>query len=50
MAFRILNAYRDGDLKAHGETTKGAALIETIQAAASLVGHELAPEFREMRS
>ncbi len=36
LAFRILNAYRDGDKKAHGETTKGAALIETIQAAAKL--------------
>jgi CO/xanthine dehydrogenase Mo-binding subunit len=36
LAFRILNAYRDGDPKAHGETTKGAALVETIQAAAKL--------------
>ena len=29
MEFRILNAYRDGDMKAHGETTHGAALVET---------------------
>ncbi|MEX2318700.1 MAG: molybdopterin cofactor-binding domain-containing protein, partial [Bauldia sp.] len=36
MEFRILNAYRDGDMKAHGETTKGAALVETIRAAAKL--------------
>ena len=36
MEFRIVNAYRDGDMKAHGEATKGAALVETIQAAATL--------------
>jgi CO/xanthine dehydrogenase Mo-binding subunit len=34
--FRIRNAYRDGDMKAHGETTHGAALVETMQAAAKL--------------
>jgi CO/xanthine dehydrogenase Mo-binding subunit len=34
--FRILNAYRDGDMKAHGEATHGAALIETMQAACDL--------------
>ena len=36
LEFRILNAYRDGDMKAHGETTHGAALIETMQAASKL--------------
>lgn len=41
LAFRILNAYRDGDPKAHGETTKGAALIETMQTAAKLAGWPL---------
>jgi CO/xanthine dehydrogenase Mo-binding subunit len=41
IAFRILNAYRDGDPKAHGETTHGAALIETMQAAAELAGWPL---------
>jgi CO/xanthine dehydrogenase Mo-binding subunit len=41
MEFRILNAYRDGDMKAHGETTKGAALVETIQAAAKFTGWKL---------
>ncbi len=34
--FRILNAYRDGDMKAHGQETHGAALVETMQAAATL--------------
>jgi CO/xanthine dehydrogenase Mo-binding subunit len=41
MEFRIRNAYRDGDMKAHGETVKGAALVETIQAAADLAGWPL---------
>jgi CO/xanthine dehydrogenase Mo-binding subunit len=41
MEFRIRNAYRDGDMKAHGEATKGAALVETIQAAAKLAGWPL---------
>ena len=41
MEFRILNAYRDGDMKAHGKETSGAALVETIQAAAQLAGWKL---------
>jgi CO/xanthine dehydrogenase Mo-binding subunit len=36
MEFRILNAYRDGDMKAHGEVAHGTALVETIQAASKL--------------
>jgi len=36
MEFRIRNAYRDGDMKAHGKTTSGAALVEVVQAAAAL--------------
>ena len=36
MEFRILNAYRDGDMKAHGEIAHGTALVETVQAAAKL--------------
>ena len=38
LEFRILNAYRDGDMKAHGEHAHGAALIETMQAASKLAG------------
>jgi CO/xanthine dehydrogenase Mo-binding subunit len=38
---RMINAYRDGDLKAHGKATEGAALIETMQAAAGLAGWPL---------
>jgi len=44
IAFRIRNAYRDGDMKAHGELTKGAALVETMQAAAQLAGWPLSAE------
>ncbi len=40
---RMKNAYRDGDMKAHGETTHGAALVETMQAAAKLAGWPLSP-------
>jgi CO/xanthine dehydrogenase Mo-binding subunit len=50
IAFRIRNAYRDGDPKAHGETTKGAALIETMQAAAELAGWPLSDEAKTQSS
>ena len=39
--FRMINAYRDGDMKAHGKATDGAALVETMQAAADLAGWRL---------
>jgi CO/xanthine dehydrogenase Mo-binding subunit len=48
--FRIRNAYRDGDMKAHGEKTKGAALIETMQAASTLAGWPLSDEARRASS
>jgi CO/xanthine dehydrogenase Mo-binding subunit len=41
MELRILNAYRDGDMKAHGKETSGAALVEVVQAAAKLAGWPL---------
>jgi CO/xanthine dehydrogenase Mo-binding subunit len=41
MEFRILNAYRDGDMKAHGKATDGAALVEVVQAAAKLANWPL---------
>ena len=34
MEFRFLNAYRDGDMKAHRREAKNAALIECVQVAA----------------
>jgi CO/xanthine dehydrogenase Mo-binding subunit len=48
--FRIRNAYRDGDMKAHGEKTKGAALIETMQAASTLAGWPLSDEAKRASS
>ena len=38
--FRFVNAYRDGDIKAHRQATEGAALIEVMQEA--LPGRKLA--------
>ena len=34
MEFRILNAYRDGDMKAHRRVAHNTALIECVQVAA----------------
>jgi CO/xanthine dehydrogenase Mo-binding subunit len=47
---RSRNAYRNGDERPYRKTVEDATLIETIQAAADLVGHSLAPELRELRS
>ena len=41
LQLRLKNAYRDGDMKAHRKIAEGTALIEVIQKAAELVGHEL---------
>jgi CO/xanthine dehydrogenase Mo-binding subunit len=50
LELRLKNAYRDGDVKAHRKVASGTALIEVIQRAADLVGHELAPEYRRLSS
>jgi CO/xanthine dehydrogenase Mo-binding subunit len=50
LQLRLLNAYRDGDMKAHRKRAEGTALIEVIQRAAELVGHELPDEYRRMSS
>jgi CO/xanthine dehydrogenase Mo-binding subunit len=47
---RFINAYRDGDIKPHRKVVEDATLIETMQAAARLVGHELPPELLAMSS
>ena len=47
---RFINAYHDGDVKPHRKPVEDATLIETMQAAAALVGHELSPELRAMTS
>ncbi len=48
--FRLINAYRDGDVKAHRKVAEGTALIEVIQRAAELVGHELPASLRALSS
>jgi CO/xanthine dehydrogenase Mo-binding subunit len=50
LRLRLINAYRDGDMKAHRKRVEGAALVEVIQKAAELVGHELSPGLVEMSS
>jgi CO/xanthine dehydrogenase Mo-binding subunit len=49
-ALRLRNAYRDGDERPYRKIVEDATLIETIQAAARLVGHELAPELEALHS
>jgi CO/xanthine dehydrogenase Mo-binding subunit len=48
--FRILNAYRDGDMKAHRREAKNCALIECAQVAAERANWPLRDEFRKMSS
>ncbi len=50
LELRLKNAYRDGDLKAHRKLTEGAALVEVIQRAADLSGHELGERYHKMSS
>jgi CO/xanthine dehydrogenase Mo-binding subunit len=50
LQLRLKNAYRDGDMKAHRKIAEGTALIEVIQKAADLVGHELPEEYKAMSS
>ena len=43
---RILNAYRDGDMKAHRRVAKNCALIECAQVVAEKAGITVSPEMR----
>jgi len=47
---RLINAYRDGDTKAHRKTVEGAALIEVVQEAARITGRGLPRRFQAMSS
>ena len=47
---RFLNAYRNGDTKPYGKVAQDATLIETMQAAAKMVGHELPEHLLAMSS
>jgi CO/xanthine dehydrogenase Mo-binding subunit len=50
MEFRILNAYRDGDMKAHRREAKNTALIECVQVAAEKANWPIREEFKRMSS
>jgi CO/xanthine dehydrogenase Mo-binding subunit len=50
MEFRILNAYRDGDMKAHRREAKNTALIECVQVAAEKARWPLREEFKRASS
>lgn len=50
LEFRFINAYRDGDMKAHRQPTEGAALIECMQEAARASNWPVAEKFFAMSS
>lgn len=47
---RLLNAYRDGDMKAHRRIAKNCALIECCQVVAEKAGVKLAPHLAALAS
>lgn len=49
-SIRFINAYKDGDMKPHRKVVEDATLIEVMQAAAEMVGHELPEEYKQMSS
>jgi len=50
LEYRILNAYRDGDMKAHRREAKNTALIECVQVAAEKAKWPIREEFKRMSS
>ncbi|MEM7693871.1 MAG: molybdopterin cofactor-binding domain-containing protein [Pseudomonadota bacterium] len=50
IALRLINAYRDGDMKAHRRTAKNCALVECVQVAAEKAGVRLAPHLAALAS
>jgi CO/xanthine dehydrogenase Mo-binding subunit len=50
MEFRLINAYRDGDMKAHRREAKNTALIECVQVAAEKAKWPMRDEFKRMSS
>jgi CO/xanthine dehydrogenase Mo-binding subunit len=47
---RFINAYRNGDTRPHQKKAEDVTLIETMQAAAKLVGHDLPEHLLAMNS
>ncbi|MER9955255.1 xanthine dehydrogenase family protein molybdopterin-binding subunit [Mesorhizobium australicum] len=50
LEFRFINAYRDGDMKAHHQPTEGAALIECLQEASISFNWPVADRYLQMSS
>src|SRR5208337_671995 len=50
MELRILNAYRDGDMKAHRREAKNTALIECVQVAAEKANWRIGEQYKRMSS
>jgi len=50
LEFRFVNAYRDGDMKAHRQETTGAALIECMQEASRVANWPVAEKYLKMSS
>jgi CO/xanthine dehydrogenase Mo-binding subunit len=50
LRLRLMNAYRDSDMKAHRKLVEGAALVEVIQKTAELAGQKLDPDLAAMSS
>jgi Molybdopterin-binding domain of aldehyde dehydrogenase len=50
MEFRLINAYRDGDMKAHRREAKNTALIECVQVAAEKAKWRIRDDFKRMSS
>jgi CO/xanthine dehydrogenase Mo-binding subunit len=50
LEFRFINAYRDGDMKAHRQPTEGAALIECMQEASRAANWPVAEKYMAMSS
>jgi CO/xanthine dehydrogenase Mo-binding subunit len=50
LEFRLINAYRDGDLKAHRQKAEGTALVECMQEASLVANWPIGERFRKMSS
>ncbi len=47
---RLINAYRNGDMKPHQKVVEDATLIEVLQEAATLVGKDLPEDLKKLSS
>jgi CO/xanthine dehydrogenase Mo-binding subunit len=47
---RLLNAYRNGDMRPYQKVVGDATLIEVVKGAADMIGHELSEPYASMNS